>query len=267
MFLVHGVSALHAARHHAHRCSRPGAQGTRGGSRRLQDRRAALQHGIVRLQEVPELPAETRVPAAVPGVSAGRSQHAAEQLEPPPRQRRGRRADGTAVTRMLCFAAALVAAGAISLAAQGTISDSHAIAESHTPPDYVIGIGDVLQVVFWRDKDLSAEVMVRPDGKITLPLLNEIEASGMTPEQLRLAVIERANRFVDDPRANVIVKEINSRATARGVTEFASGDYAFILRNAAGRQMSIKFNYKSALKGQRLAQIVELKAGDTVVVP
>jgi len=197
------------------------------------------------------------------------------------------------VTRMLCFAAALVAAGAISLAAQGTISDSHAIAESHTPPDYVIGIGDVLQVVFWRDKDLSAEVMVRPDGKITLPLLNEIEASGMTPEQLRLAVIERANRFVDDPRANVIVKEINSRnvyiigqvtkqgtypllgptsvlqliATAGGVTEFASGDYAFILRNAAGRQMSIKFNYKSALKGQRLAQIVELKAGDTVVVP
>ena len=188
------------------------------------------------------------------------------------------------MTRMLCFAAALVAAGAISLAAQGTISDSHAIAESHTPPDYVIGIGDVLQVVFWRDKDLSAEVMVRPDGKITLPLLNEIEASGMTPEQLRLAVIERANRFVDDPRANVIIKEINSRnvyiigqvtkqgtypllgptsvlqliATAGGVTEFASGDYAFILRNAAGRQMSIKFNYKSALKGQRLAQIVEL---------
>ena len=94
---------------------------------------------------------------------------------------------------MLCFAAALVAAGAISLAAQGTISDSHAIAESHTPPDYVIGIGDVLQVVFWRDKDLSAEVMVRPDGKITLPLLNEIEASGMTPEQLRLAVIGRSS--------------------------------------------------------------------------
>jgi polysaccharide export outer membrane protein len=200
---------------------------------------------------------------------------------------------------VLCVAAAWVAAGAISIGAQGPAADSrpvvegHAAVESHTPPDYVIGIGDVLQVVFWRDKDLSAEVMVRPDGKITLPLLNEIDAGGLTPEQLRLAVLERANRFVDDPRANVLVKEINSRnvyilgqvakqgtypilaptsvlqliATAGGVTEYASGDYAFILRNQGGRQMSIKFNYKSALKGQRLAQIVELKAGDTVVVP
>jgi len=197
------------------------------------------------------------------------------------------------VTRVVCFAAALVVAAAMSLGAQSAITESHAVTESHTPPDYVIGIGDVLQVVFWKDKDLSADVMVRPDGKITLPLLNEIEAAGLTPEQLRLAVIERANRFMDDPRANVLVREINSRnvyilgqvakqgtypllgptsvlqliATAGGVTDYASGEYAFILRNAGGRQMSIKFNYKSALKGQRLAQIVELKAGDTVVVP
>jgi polysaccharide export outer membrane protein len=203
------------------------------------------------------------------------------------------------VRRVVCFAAAWIVAGAMSLGAQGPAAESraaiegHSAIDSHTPPDYVIGIGDVLQVVFWRDKDLSAEVMVRPDGKITLPLLNEIEASGLTPEQLRLAVIERANRFMDDPRANVLIKEINSRnvyilgqvakqgtypllaptsvlqliATAGGVTEYASGDNAFILRNAGGRQMSIKFNYKSALKGQRLAQIVELKAGDTVVVP
>ena len=201
--------------------------------------------------------------------------------------------------RLLSAAVAVVLAGAMPAGAQQRTltapkeTAASAIAANHTPPDYVIGIGDVLQVVFWRDKDLSAEVIVRPDGKITLPLLNEIEANGMTPEQLRLTVIERANRFVDDPRANVLVKEINSRnvyiigqvakqgiypligpttvlqliATAGGVTEYASGADAFILRNAGGRQMSIRFNYKSALKGQRLAQIVELKAGDTVVVP
>ena len=201
--------------------------------------------------------------------------------------------------RLVSAGVAMMLAGAVCAGAQQSTlvapkeAAASAVVASHTPPDYVIGIGDVLQVVFWRDKDLSAEVIVRPDGKITLPLLNEIDANGLTPEQLRLAVIERANRFVDDPRANILVKEINSRnvyiigqvakqgsypligptsvlqliATAGGVTEYASGDNAFILRNTAGRQMSIRFNYKSALKGQRLGQIVELKAGDTVVVP
>src|SRR5438132_927693 len=79
------------------------------------------------------------------------------------------------------------------------------------PPDYVIGPDDVVAVEYWRDKDLSAEVVVRPDGKISLPLLNDMPAGGLTPEQLRDALIAEARRFVEDPNVTVIVKQINSR--------------------------------------------------------
>ena len=79
------------------------------------------------------------------------------------------------------------------------------------PADYVIGPEDQLSVVFWRDKDLSADVVVRPDGKISLPLLNDVQAGGLTPEQLRHSVTEEAKRYVEDPTASVVVRQINSR--------------------------------------------------------
>jgi len=157
----------------------------------------------------------------------------------------------------------------------------------------VIGPLDVLEIVFWRDKELSGEVIVRPDGKITLPLLNEIDAAGLTPEELRMSVVDRARRFVEDPRASVVVKEIKSRnvfivgevakpgtyplagptsvlqliATAGGLGEFASSDEIVVLRTVAGRQVRLPFNYKSVVKGKKADQNIELKSGDTVVVP
>src|SRR5262245_11351467 len=76
------------------------------------------------------------------------------------------------------------------------------------PPDYVIGPDDQLTIMFWREKDMSAEVIVRPDGKITLPLLNEVQASGLTPEQLRIKVTDEAKRYVEDPNATVVVRQI-----------------------------------------------------------
>src|SRR5262249_52959034 len=79
------------------------------------------------------------------------------------------------------------------------------------PKDYIIGGEDVLNVVFWRDKDMSAEVVVRPDGKISLPMLNDVAAAGMSPEQLADAVQKAATKFVRDAGATVIVKEIRSR--------------------------------------------------------
>ena len=79
------------------------------------------------------------------------------------------------------------------------------------PADYVIGPNDVLVVFYWREKDLSAEVAVRPDGKITLPLLNDVQASGLTPEALRVRIAEAAARFVESPVVSVSVKTINSR--------------------------------------------------------
>ena len=164
-----------------------------------------------------------------------------------------------------------------------------------TPPDdYVIGIEDVLNVVFWRDKDMSADVVVRPDGKITLPLINDIVAAGLTPEQLRLAVSKEAEHYVEEPAATVVVKQINSRrvyitgevgkpgpyplagptsvlqliAMAGGLREYANKKNIVIMRNEPGKgPQAIRFDYASLAKSKKLDQNVLLKPGDTVVVP
>lgn len=161
------------------------------------------------------------------------------------------------------------------------------------PPDYVIGPEDILQVVFWRDKELSAEVVVRSDGKITLPLLNEVPAAGLTPEQLRERVLEEARRYVEEPTATIIVRQMNSRkvfitgqvhkpghypllspmtvmqliATAGGLTEYAKGEKIVILRFERGREGGYRFNYNQVLRRRNLRQNIALKPGDTVVVP
>jgi polysaccharide export outer membrane protein len=166
-------------------------------------------------------------------------------------------------------------------------------AAADVPSGYVIGPDDVLSVVFWRDKDLSADVTVRPDGKITLPLLNDVVAAGLTPEQLREKVAEAAKKFVEDPNPTVIVKEINSRrvfitgqveksgpyalsnsmtvlqliATAGGLKEFAQRKNITLLRYEGDRQVIYRFNYQDVLDRKNLEQNIELQPGDTVVVP
>ena len=159
--------------------------------------------------------------------------------------------------------------------------------------DYVIGAEDVLVVVFWRDKDMSTEVVVRPDGKITLPLLNDIPAAGLTPEQLREKVVAAAARYIEDPAATVVVKQINSRkvfitgqvgkpgsynlsgpmtvlqliAMAGGLGEFARRKEIVIIRTEAGRQVSLPFDYEAVSKRSKLQQNILLKPGDAIVVP
>ena len=161
------------------------------------------------------------------------------------------------------------------------------------PADYVIGPDDNLDVIFWRDKDMSALVSVRPDGRITLPLLNDIQAAGLTPDQLRTAVMAAATKFVEDPNVTVVVKVINSRkvfvtgmvakpgpyplmgpttvmqalSVAGGIQEFADSKNILIMRNENGRPVAYRFNYKEVLKRKNLKQNIELKPGDTVVVP
>jgi polysaccharide biosynthesis/export protein len=162
-----------------------------------------------------------------------------------------------------------------------------------TPPGYVIGPDDVLQVLFWREKELSADVTVRPDGMISLPLLNDLPVSGLTPDQLREKVTEAAKRFVEDPSVTVVVKEIKSRrvfitgqvthpgpypltaptsvlqliATAGGLTEFADSKNITIMRNENGHPVSLPFNYKDVTRRKNLLQNIELRPGDTVIVP
>jgi polysaccharide export outer membrane protein len=162
-----------------------------------------------------------------------------------------------------------------------------------TTPDYVIGPDDVLTVIVWREKEMSADVAVRPDGKISLPLLNDVQAAGLTPEQLRGQVTEAASKYVEEPNVTVVVKAINSRkifvtgqvgkpgpypligamsvmqalSVAGGVLEYADIENISILRTANGKQESFRFNYKEVTKRKNLKQNIELKPGDTIVVP
>ena len=160
------------------------------------------------------------------------------------------------------------------------------------PKDYLIGVEDVLSVVFWRDKDMSADVVVRPDGKISLPMLNDLAAAGMTPEQLAENVQRAATKFVREPGATVIVKEIRSRkvyvigqvakpgtfplggdmnvlqmiAEAGGFLEDAKKDAVTIVRTENGTERRYRFNYDDVISGKRPQQNLRLLPGDTIIV-
>jgi polysaccharide biosynthesis/export protein len=166
-------------------------------------------------------------------------------------------------------------------------------APTPVPADYVIGPDDVLTIVFWREKDLSGDVSVRPDGHISLPLMNDIEAAGLTPEQLRLRITEAADKYIEAPTVTVVVKQINSRkvfitgqvnkpgpypmtgpttvlqliAMAGGVLEYADQKNIQILRTENGRPVSLRFNYDEVKRGKKLQQNIALKPGDSVIVP
>lgn len=161
------------------------------------------------------------------------------------------------------------------------------------PAGYVIGAEDVLGIVFWREKDMSTDVTVRPDGKITLPLINDLEAAGLTPDELRDRVNKVASQYIEDPNATVVVKKINSRkvfitgqvgkpgvyelggptsvlqliAMAGGVAEYADAENISIMRTENGRATALRFNYKDVARRKNLEQNIALKPGDTVVVP
>jgi polysaccharide export outer membrane protein len=193
------------------------------------------------------------------------------------------------VSLLLPAAAPLTAFAQARTGTNGTTTGAAIVA----PPDYVIGADDVLSVVFWREKELSGDVTVRPDGKISLPLLNDIMAAGLTPEQLREQVSKRAASFVQDPQATVVVKTINSRkvfitgqvekpgsyllttrlsvmqliAMAGGLREYAKSDRIVVMRLEQGREVRYRFDYDKVLEGKETAQNLDLKPGDTVVVP
>jgi polysaccharide export outer membrane protein len=161
------------------------------------------------------------------------------------------------------------------------------------PADYLIGPDDVLQIVFWQEKDLSAEVTVRPDGRIALPLINEVQAAGLTPADLRTSIMKAASRYVTDPSLTIFTKAINSRkvfvtgmvgkagpyllndsmtvlqmlANAGGLLEYAKSSEIVVMRVEQGQTKSFKFNYKDVVKGKNLQQNIVLKPGDTIVVP
>jgi polysaccharide export outer membrane protein len=157
------------------------------------------------------------------------------------------------------------------------------------PTDYVIGPDDVLGIVFWRDAEMTGDVTVRPDGMITLPLLQDIKAAGLRPDELRAKIVEAAAKLIEDPNVSVTVRQINSRnvfitggvirpggypvsgqmtlmqiiAIAGGLTEFADGK-AVIRRAGTGKQKPVEVNVNDVMKGKKPDE--DVKAGDTIMV-
>lgn len=160
-------------------------------------------------------------------------------------------------------------------------------------PNYIIGPDDELIVTVWKEPDISRTVPVRPDGKISLPLLNDVPAAGLTPMQLTSEIMSRLKRFISVPEVTVIVSKVSpprifvvgevgragaypqvpemtvleAISSAGGLTPFAKQTRVSILRMENGKQIRIPVNYKEVLKGQRPEQNITLKPGDTIVVP
>jgi polysaccharide export outer membrane protein len=157
---------------------------------------------------------------------------------------------------------------------------------------YVIGAEDGLQVTVWKDPTLSGTFPVRPDGMISMTLLGDVQAAGLTPMQLTANLTEKLKKYIQEPVVSVVVVAVNSKrvfvvgevghvgpmamtpgmtplqaiATAGGLTPFAHGAKIYILRGEPGKQKQIPFDYKKALKGDAKQQI-SLQPGDTIVVP
>jgi polysaccharide export outer membrane protein len=160
-------------------------------------------------------------------------------------------------------------------------------------PDYIIGPEDVLSVSVWREPELTAKVVVRPDGKIDLPLVNDIRASGLTTKQLRESITESIRRFVPDPTVSVLLVEIHSHtvtivgsvpkpgiypiggpmtvmelvARAGGFQDFAKTKDVQIVRQVGTKAYRWFFNYKDYTAGRHYEQNMSLQNGDVVVVP
>ena len=165
---------------------------------------------------------------------------------------------------------------------------------AHSDSSYVIGANDVLAINVWKEPDISRSVPVRSDGKISLPLVGELTASGQTPLQLEQEIAKRLQNYISEPEVTVIVTDSKSQkvnimgmvtkpgaylltsattvldaiAMAGGFKDFAKQKSIYVLRQAPdGTQKRIPFNYKEVIKGQNSEQNIRLQAGDTLVVP
>jgi polysaccharide biosynthesis/export protein len=204
------------------------------------------------------------------------------------------------IVAVCCLAASLVAqTQSANLkspepAATGTAKsvDIAKPAES-VPSGYIVGDSDVLHVNVWKEAEVTQTVVVRTDGNISLPLINEVKVSGLTPLQIQELVAEKLKSFLNNPQVTVTVTEIHSKrafitgevvrpgtyslnaettvlqliAQAGGFTPFAKKDNIVVLRTGDGQQMRLKFKYKEVVQGKKTEQNIALHPGDTVVVP
>ena len=191
----------------------------------------------------------------------------------------------------LAFIGALIAA--IALGDIAHAANPPANSSTSGGGDYQIGPEDILDISVWREKDLQREVLVRPDGWLTFPLVGNVEAAGKTAQQLENEIRQRLRKFISDPVVTVTVKKIQglkvfvmgrvgkpgeymvgryvdvlqALTLAGGLTPFAKEDKIKVLRKQGGKEIVIPFDYSEVKKGQRLEQNITLRSGDVIVVP
>ena len=194
----------------------------------------------------------------------------------------------------IALAQAAPAQPAASAASDKTASDkaTTVASASQAGPEYVIGPEDALHIAVWREADLTASLPVRPDGKISLPLLDDVQAAGLTPKQLADSITEKLKKFLADPRVTVVVTQINSKRiylvgevlhvgatpmlpnmtvlqalSSAGLNQFANTKRIYVLRTENGKQQKLPVNYRKLVKGEQIEQNYLLQPGDTIVVP
>ena len=169
---------------------------------------------------------------------------------------------------------------------------SPAMAQSGSSP-YLIGPEDILNIYIWKEPDLTQEVTVMPDGKISFPLVGEIQAEGRTVMELKQAITEKLQDYVTAPEVAVVVRELRSQriytmgklnspgpyslapgmtvvqalSTAGGFAEWADEKNILVIRREGGKEVQHRFNYKQYISGENLKQNIFLKPNDTIVVP
>jgi polysaccharide export outer membrane protein len=159
-------------------------------------------------------------------------------------------------------------------------------------PSYIIGGDDVLHISVWKEAELTNTLPVRPDGMISMPLLNDVQAAGLTPMQLAASLTEKLKKYLSDPRVTVVVTQMNSQriyltgevlhtgaqpllpnmtvlqaVASAGFTQFSNTKGIYVLRIENGKQQKFPFNYKDVVKGEHMEQNIVLRPGDTIVVP
>ena len=202
------------------------------------------------------------------------------------------RVSGTLLVAMICMAVELSAQSPDKNAISASRKTDEIASNSPAEAEYRIGPQDMVRIDVWKEPDISRTIPVRPDGKISLPLLNDVTAAGLTSMQLATAIREGLTKYLTSPQVTVTVIEINSRRvyvtgevnragsipllpnmtalqaiSGAGLTQFAKIKGIYILRNEGGKQVKHPFNYKDVVKGKHPEQNIPLLPGDVLVVP
>lgn len=195
------------------------------------------------------------------------------------------------ISFMVLMMAGFVPAIAQSNPPEANKSESAPLPQANSAT-YVIGGDDMLAIHVWKEPDLTSTLPVRADGMISLPLINDVKAAGLTPMQLAADITEKLKKYLSDPHVTVTVTQMNSQRiyamgevlhagslnllpnmtvlqalASCGFSQFANTKGIYVLRNENGTQKKIPIPYKKLIKGEAIDQNLVLKPGDTIVVP